>query len=783
MSLINRLTTKLFPINSKRRLFGVLFLTAIREPRRFFALFTPTNIRNLFYYLRAVGPYVIEQSLQRTMAGEETAKLHLNPCLERILTAGPFVGQPSPAGRQTVDVIIPAYNGLSLLKVCVASVLANSDNCRVIIVDDASTDPALPEYLATVAEKPERRVAVLVLHNEKNLGFVRSVNRALAEVTGNAVILNSDTEVPPGWLDRLLAPISADEAVATVTPLSNAATICSFPDINVDNPIFKGLSVAEIDHFFGRYAPPEPVEAPTGVGFCMAISRSALARVGLFDAETFGRGYGEESDFCRRAVKAGMRNLIVPNLFVFHNHGGSFASEEKQLLIAENAAKVQELHPEYLAAVDDFCRRDPLRDLRDLVASLIDARYRQSGSNVAIVDHALGGGANMYSKALAERLAAANCGVLHLQASPLDGTLSVTYTGETLRRMLRVPLERTDSLTSFLDFFAVKSIVVNELVGWPDPLSAMVAVSGAGIPYTVFGHDFFPICPKWFLVDRDGEFCALPDDVDTCRGCLAGEAPSAFRALYGEAGFDRSVWCRKAGEFLAGAAGIVCFSADSAALFRRAYPDLAQLRVVEHAIPGAERFVWKQRVFPGGTLNVAVVGTIDQFKGIDILRDLVESPAFGALPVTLTVIGETTLYPPNHSSAEDRFRVVGPYRREELPALLERYGTHAVLVPSVCPETFSYVTSEALLLGYPVICFDLGAPAERVRKYGCGAIVEERSAMGLLNVFREILARPGQIADLSGRTRNYVPVSEERHFGEILHILGTCDDTRQKESF
>lgn len=757
-----------------------MLLAVVREPRKALSLLNPANIRNLLYYLRTVGPFVIEKSLQRKMA-EQAAALPLSPILERVLTGSPAGRQP-PASRGAVDVIIPAFNGLPLLTVCISSVLANSNNCRVIVVDDASTDPKLPAYLATVAGNPERDVTVLVLRNEQNLGFVRSVNRALGEVSGDAVILNSDTEVPPGWLDRLLAPLREDPVVATVTPMTNAGTICSFPEINVDNPVFKGLGVAEIDSYFGRYAPWEPVEAPTGVGFCMAISRNALLRIGQFDAETFGRGYGEESDFCRRAVKAGMRNLIVPNLYVFHNHGGSFAGEEKGRLIAENAAKVLKRHPEYLAEVDEFCHRDPLRDLRDLVATLIDARCRRSGRNLAIIDNSLGGGGGIYSNALAEQLLVAGYGLLHLQASPLEGTLSATYAGEEVRKTLRVPLERADSLFPFFQLFAVESIVVNSLVGWPDPLAAMGTVSRSGIPYTVMCHDFFIACPKWFLVDRVGKFCGIPDDVETCEGCLAGEAPSAFRFLYGEAGFDRSEWCRKAGAFLAGAAGVVCFSEDSAAHLLRAYPDLAQLRVVEHAIPGAEWFVWKQRDFPGGTLNVAVVGTIDQFKGIDILRDLVESAAFGALPVTLTVIGETTLYPPHHGSADGRFHVIGPYRREELPALLERYGTHAVLVPSVCPETFSYVTSEALLLGYPVICFDLGAPAERVSKYGCGIIVEERSATGLLTAFQEMLARPGQIAELSSRTRAYVPVSEERHFGEILHILGSCDDTRHEES-
>ena len=60
--------------------------------------------------------------------------------------------------------------------------------------------------------------------------------------------------------------------------------------------------------------------------------------------------------------------------------------------------------------------------------------------------------------------------------------------------------------------------------------------------------------------------------------------------------------------------------------------------------------------------------------------------------------------------------VHGKYSRPQLPGLLEKYGVSVILIPSVWPETFSFTTSEALLLGYPVICFDIGAQAERVKQ-------------------------------------------------------------------
>jgi len=59
--------------------------------------------------------------------------------------------------------------------------------------------------------------------------------------------------------------------------------------------------------------------------------------------------------------------------------------------------------------------------------------------------------------------------------------------------------------------------------------------------------------------------------------------------------------------------------------------------------------------------------------------------------------------------------VTGPYDREDLPELVERHGINLFLFPSTWPETFSYVVSEMKSLGLPIVAFDLGAPAERLR--------------------------------------------------------------------
>ena len=107
---------------------------------------------------------------------------------------------------------------------------------------------------------------------------------------------------------------------------------------------------------------------PTAVGFCMYIRRACLDRLGLFDAQRFGRGYGEENDFSLRASNAGWRNVLAGDVFVFHEGSVSFSAERSAL--TENAGKaLADLHPDYVRKVREFVTRDPASALRAAVDS------------------------------------------------------------------------------------------------------------------------------------------------------------------------------------------------------------------------------------------------------------------------------------------------------------------------------------------------------------------------------------------------------------------------------
>lgn len=269
-------------------------------------------------------------------------------------------------------VVVPVFNAAAVVRECFDSLQRTlSEADEVLIADDASTDPAIPPLCAAFAEASRARVSVV--RRERNLGFVGNVNAAFAETAGrDVVLLNSDTRTTRGWLDRLIEAAARDPRVATLTPWSNNAEICSFPQLCVAAPAPATAEAERIAAAAAALAVDGLPELPTGVGFAMYVRRAALLAIGDFDAATFGRGYGEENDFCRRAAAHGWRNALCPTAYVVHVGNASFST----LSLGpggENLARLLARYPGYNALVASFIAADPLRPLRDRLTSLLAA--------------------------------------------------------------------------------------------------------------------------------------------------------------------------------------------------------------------------------------------------------------------------------------------------------------------------------------------------------------------------------------------------------------------------
>ena len=224
------------------------------------------------------------------------------------------------------DVIIPIYNAYDALVECVDSVIKNTNlkTDRLILINDCSTDERINSFLKKI-QKKYNQLNIEILQNEKNLGFVATVNKGMQYSKQDVLLLNSDTVVGEKWLDKIKKCAYSQEKVATVTPLSNNATLVSVPKGLQRNEVPEDITINQYNEWIDTCSFHDYPELPTGHGFCMYIRREVLELVGYFDEKTFERGYGEENDFCFRCMDYGYRNLLCDDVIVYHKESQSFS--------------------------------------------------------------------------------------------------------------------------------------------------------------------------------------------------------------------------------------------------------------------------------------------------------------------------------------------------------------------------------------------------------------------------------------------------------------------------
>lgn len=633
----------------------------------------------------------------------------------------PPLASPAPARpRRGVAVVVPVYGGGDVTRACLESVLATLPRgARVVVVDDASPDPELRGWLEGLA----RRRRLVLLRRARNGGFVAAANaglRAALALPGgrDVVLLNSDTSVTPGWLEGLRAAVQAAGDIATATALSNDASILSYPrpDGPTPTPAPEGAALARLARLAARANAGRTVEIPTAVGFCMYIRRECLQAVGLLREDVFAQGYGEENDFCLRARALGWRHVAVPGVYVAHRGGASFGGMRTALL-ARNLAVLEALHPGYHALVAAHVAADPLAPARRrLDEAILRAGPRQPA--VLLVSHDSGGGVERVLKQRCVALAAGGRRVLVLRPVPdpegSETLPGVAVLGEGVGHAtpnLRFHLpEEFAQLVRLLRRLCVAAVEVHHLLGH-DPV-VMELPARLGVPCDVVLHDYAWICPRITLTGPDGRYCGEPDEVAACTACLAaGEAPP-FAAGMGVAALRA-----RSAAWLAAARTVRVPSADAARRLGRYFPG----REIQVDSPGESPEGRPGRPVAGGRTRVAVVGGISPEKGFDVLLACARDAAARDLPLEFVLVGHA---PDDAALLESgRVFVTGPYAPGAAVAEIRAQQTHFGFLPSVWPETWCFTLGELWAAGLEAVVFDIGAPAERVRRRGRGRVL------------------------------------------------------------
>lgn len=614
---------------------------------------------------------------------------------------------PAAPARPGTAVVVPVYRGREDTLACIAAVRATlGPEDRLIVVNDASPEPALVAALAAAA----RGGGFLLIDANPadpacNLGFPAAANAGLRAAAGqDVVLLNSDTLVFPGWLATLRRAAHAAPDTGTVTPLSNDATIFSYPSPERPAAMPEPAAGAALAALAASVHGAATVEVPTGHGFCLYLRHDCLAQTGLLREDVFAQGYGEENDFCERARALGWRHQAAPGVYVAHRGGGSFGAAKAQLL-RRNAALLDALHPEYHRRIAAFIAADPLGPAR---RALDAARLRQSlaGRRTRlIVTH---GGIGGTQRVTAEREAAAR----QDGAAPLlltgDAGIAVLQAGDTPNLRFALP-EETGALIDLLRAAAPEAIELHHLLGHAADIVAVLEALAA--PLTAWVHDWGWICPRLSFITPEGYFCgeAPPRECDSCTA--RGERPvldtpaAALRA--------------RSGRLLAAAEFVHVSSADGARRMRRHFGALRLREApLEPAPPAPAKHAARAAA---GNVVVAIAGAIGIEKGYAVLLACCQDAAARGLALRFALTGYTIDDPP--LLATGMISITGPFAAGEAAGLIRSSGAALGFLPSIWPETWCFALSDLWGAGLDVAVFDIGAPAERVQAARRGLVL------------------------------------------------------------
>jgi GT2 family glycosyltransferase len=676
------------------------------------------------------------------------AELVAPDAMPRLVHRLPAPERAKPGTRPPVAIIVPVYEAADEVAICLQTLLAHTTYpARLIVIDDASPGPAVQRCLSRLPERPD----IIVIRNLQNLGYTATVNRGI-ELAGDAdvVLLNSDTAVGPRWLENLVVAAGSADDIASVTAASDNAGAFTVPEMDAVTDRPAGLSLGDYQRLVmqrsGRYWP----EVPTGGGFCLYLRRAALDEIGTFDVAAFPRAYGEENDWCMRALRAGWRHIIDDRTLVHHERSASFGAAKTELMAAGRRI-VDERYPEYGSLIARFHTSPGLNGARHRVRRL----HRDAGVESPVVrPRALfvisteTGGTPLTNRDLMEAVSGAyepwllTCNaremLLFRVGTGESGTNELVATrplAEPLSLVQHTSRQYDETAAAWLVDYAIEIVHIRHLAF--HSLNLPAVAQGLSIPVVLSFHDFYTVCPTVKLLDETLTFCGgrcTASDGD-CRPelwRLDSRLPIKHRWI--------KKWREAVGAALDSCDAFVTTSESARVILVEAYPDLErrQFEVIPHGRDFAEMIPPSPPNGPLASLQILVPGNISPAKGRDLIEALAGRDEAGRLRFHL--LGE--VYPPLEGPG---IIVHGTYQREQFARRALATGAHIGAVFSVWSETYCHTLTEMWAIGLPVACFNFGAVAERMQAHGAGWILPHQDVNDLYQALVAIADDPEEI--------------------------------------
>jgi glycosyltransferase involved in cell wall biosynthesis len=564
----------------------------------------------------------------------------------------------------------------------------------------------------------------------------------------------------------------------------------------VPNELPSGCDAEAFNALIAAGSPRSRPELVTAVGFCMYVRREVFTRIGWLDELSFGRGYGEENDFCARAVKAGFRIRLCDDLFVFHEGHASFGTEG-EAKFHKHLTALESKHPGFILDTFRFVKNNTLHGVLSGIKAHLRRRPFAAEPALLVVLHADpfrvdAGGTEHHILDRVAALSFPRVVLLYPQTADCVRAAEI-FNGQTTDPLfysfpLRTPLERfslrhaeaEDLLPYVARTFRAAAVDLEHLLWWP--LAAVERLREAGLPYTCSVHDFYGLCPKWNLLGPAKRMCRLNAEApESCDACLEdlfrrlGRLPPLLTQdfLRSHLSTHRKLF----GAVLAGAQCTVFPSESARRQVETFYADLSlKTRVIPHGLRH-EPTAAKRDAKPSRRLRVALIGNVaEEIKGRDLIAEIIRRSA--NLPVEWHFFGNAEFGGLGTSSAEAKTTMVfhGSYQRHDIIGLLTASGADVALFTSLCPETFSFTLSEAWCAGIPAIAPRLGALGERVEQTGFGWLVEPYSAEAVVELLRrltrdraEVRALQTKLADFQHPTLRENAAAYREIYEPLLH--------------
>lgn len=657
--------------------------------------------------------------------------------------------------EQNVDIIIPVYNAYEYTKKCIETVIENTDLKKntLVVVNDKSPDenilPMLKEF-----ENANPDLNIRILDNEENYGFVKTVNIGMKHSKNDVVLLNSDTEVTCNWLEKMKKTAYIRPNVATVTPLSNNATLASVPNFLEENDLPKGVSLEEYAKDIENCSFEAYPELTTAHGFCMYIRRDAIEKVGLFDDVTFEKGYGEENDFSYRCIQNGLVNLLCDNTFIYHKGTQSF-SAEKEEFCKSHLEILQNKYPQNFDMNTHLCMTNPYSYIQENMKYYTNNKYRK---NILIVIHEfmpkedqLIGGTVLHVYDLIENLRdKMNFHVLYpgngkfrVKSFFADSTSEIVLGRITSYENARTyHYEYRKLVEKLFDYIHIDFAHVHHIMN--QYFDIFDIMKEKNIPYIVTLHDFYFVCPTFALLENNEKYCGDNKTPD-CENCL--------KKLRNIEGNFIPNWRELSYQALRDAKLLITPSNSTKEIFKKYYPDLS-IKTIEH---GAEKIeeIYEIETNKSEKKNIAFIGGVNKIKGVDFLEQFIKEVNKEDSKYILHLFGSTCEDDLNKSNGNYIFH--GKYNREDIVRLLKENHIDIICLLSIWPETYSYTLTESLMAEVPVIALDYGAVSERISKDNLGWILDKNVTFeDVLDKLNKIFADEKEYNDKISNIKKYL---------------------------